>query len=87
MPHRLPKNALVQALPVKVQAFSFMLTRAFVVADFHCLYAVYGGDKHLAASYSVGESALWRCGDKGIYGVLGVFGDESDGIFYHTGGV
>lgn len=30
MPHRLPKNALVQALPVKVQAFSFMLTRAFV---------------------------------------------------------
>lgn len=30
MPHRLRKNAPVQALPVKVQAFSFMLIRAFV---------------------------------------------------------
>ncbi|AXR99041.1 hypothetical protein AAX10_10230 [Moraxella bovoculi] len=67
MPHRLRKNAPVQALPVKVQAFSFMLIRAFVVADFDCLYAVYGGDKHLAASYPVGASPLAMWGQRHLW--------------------
>lgn len=67
MPHRLPKNAPVQALPVKMQAFSFMLIRAFVVADFDCLYAVCGGDKHLAASYPVGASPLAMWGQRHLW--------------------
>lgn len=86
MPHRLPKNAPVQALPVKMQAFSFMLTRAFVWL-ISIVFTLFVGATSIWLLLTLWVQALWRCGDKGIYGVLGVFGDESDGIFYHTGGV